>query len=176
MAVLFLVDASSSMRRRGRMIKVKVLLRHYLREAHRRRHRIALVSFRHDTCRVDVPFTPNTTRGERAVESLAVGGRTPLAEGLALGLRLLRRERYRDAETEPLLILLSDGRPNLTLRPGGDPFDEAIAMARRLRQNRTDTVFIDTEDDPMAMGIGYQLARAAGGTYELLESLISRLA
>lgn len=173
-AVLFLVDSSSSMRRAGRMSKVKALLRHYLREAHRRRHRIALATFRHDTCRMEVPFTSNTLRGERAAQALAVGGRTPLAEGMALALRALRRERYRDPELRTFLVLISDGRPNLTLRPGGDPSEEAIAVAGRIRQNGTALALIDPENDPMAMGVGYQVAHAAGGAYELLPAVIRK--
>ncbi|MBI4777089.1 MAG: VWA domain-containing protein [Deltaproteobacteria bacterium] len=169
--ILFVVDASSSMRGKGRMSHAKALLHAYLKESYLRRDRVGLVAFHHDRSRLALPLTPNMRRAEHVVEQLALGGKTPLAEGIALGLRALLQERYRNPETDTVMVLVSDGKPNLSLH-GGDPLEEALMVAERVAQNRTALVFIDTEDDPLAFGYGPQVARAAGGVYRTMASLM----
>jgi magnesium chelatase subunit D len=159
------------MRGQGRMTLAKGLLQAYLKESYLRRDRVGLVAFRHDRSRLVLPLTPNMRRAERVVAQLPVGGKTPLAEGMALGLRALLQERYRNPDTDTIMVLVSDGKPNLSLH-GGDPLDEALMVAERVAQNRTTLVFIDTEDDPLAFGYGPQVAQAAGGVYRTMASLI----
>jgi magnesium chelatase subunit D len=170
---MFVVDASSSMRRESRLGVVKTLLLAYVSEAHQRRERVALVTFRHDRSRLVCPFTVNVSRTERAIRGLELGGRTPLAEGLTLGWRALRQERCKDPDRELVMAILSDGRPNMTIT-GRHPFDEAVTTAERLRASGVTLAFIDGEDDPMASGCGYAVASAAGGIYEFLTSIIRR--
>lgn len=170
-AILFVVDASSSMRGKGRMALAKGLLQGYLKESRLRRDRVGLVVFHHDRSRLALPLTPNMRRAENVVAQLPVGGKTPLAEGMALGLRALLQERYRNPETDTVMVLVSDGKPNLSLY-GGDPLEEALIMAERVAQNQTALVFIDTDDDPLAFGYGPQVAQAAGGVYRTMAYLL----
>lgn len=169
-ALVFVVDASSSMRNRDRIQTAKGMLSRFLRESYIRRDRVGLVAFRHDLSSLVLPLTSNIFRAERAVEDLPVGGRTPLAEGMALGLRALLRERSRDPESVPVMIIVSDGKPNQSLY-GGDPLEEALSVAARVARNKTALVFIDTEDDPLAFGYGPDLARAGSGVYRTMTSL-----
>ena len=115
-------------------------------------------------------MTANEARAVRALEALEMGGRTPLAEGMALGLRALRQERLKVPETALVMVVLSDGRPNLTVA-GGHPFDEAVELARRAGRAGVALAFVDSEDDPMASGCGHAIATAAGGAYEFLSAL-----
>ena len=170
-AILFVVDASSSMRGQGRMAQAKGLLQAFLKESYVRRDRVGLVAFHHDRSRLVLPLTPNMRRAESVVAQLPVGGKTPLAEGMALGLRALLQERYRNPETDTVMVLVSDGKPNLSLH-GGDPLEEALMVGERVAQNRTTLVFVDTDDNPLAFGYGPQVARAAGGVYRTMTSLL----
>ncbi len=170
-SILFIVDASSSMRGRGRMAQAKGLLRAYFRESYLRRDRVGLLAFRHNRSKLILPLTGNVRRAEQALEELEVGGKTPLAEGMALGFRTLLQERYRNPDQETILVVVSDGKPNLSLY-GDDPLEEALSVARRIGRNRAALVFVDTEDDPLAFGYGPQVARAGEGIYRTMADLL----
>ena len=152
---------------------IKGLLRAYLKECYLRRDRVALVSFRHQQSRLILPFTGNISRAEKAVVRLGVGGKTPLAEGLRLGFRALTRERSQNPHTEPVMVLVSDGKPNLSFQDI-DPIDEALQVAAWLSRNGVTLVFIDTEDNPLAFGYGPAIARRARGVYRTLPDLLGK--
>lgn len=170
-AVVFVVDASSSMRVRDRISLVKGLLRGYLQECYLRRDRVALVSFRHQQSRLLLPFTGNIGRAIKTADLLPVGGKTPLAEGLRLAYRALVREGFQNPRAEPVIVLFSDGKPNLSFSDL-DPVDEAFQAATGLRRNGITLIVIDTEDNPLAFGCGPAIARKAGGTYRRMIDLL----
>ena len=133
-SVVFVVDASSSMGVQGRMSLVKGLLNAYLKESYLRRDRVALVAFRHQQSRLIQPFTGNLGRVRQSLRELPLGGKTPLAEGLRLGFRALTQERFKYPRSGQVLVLVSDGKPNLSFS-GLDPVDEALMTAAWLRRN-----------------------------------------
>ncbi len=170
-SVVFVVDASSSMGVQGRMSLVKGLLDAYLRECYLRRDRVALVAFRHQQSRLIQPFTGNLGRVRQSLRQLPMGGKTPLAEGLRLGFRALTQERFKYPRSGQVLVLVSDGKPNLSFS-GLDPVDEAFQTAAWLRRNGIAFIFIDTEPNPLAFGYGPDIARKAGGSYRTLADLL----
>ena len=172
-SVVFVVDASSSMGVHGRMSLVKGLLNAYLKESYLRRDRVALVAFRHQQSQLIQPFTGNLGRVRQSLRQLPLGGKTPLAEGLRLGFRALAQERFKYPRSGQVLVLVSDGKPNLSFS-GLDPVDEAFQTAAWLRRNGIAFVFIDTEPNPLAFGYGPSIARKAGGTYRTLVDLLKR--
>ena len=172
-SVVFVVDASSSMGVHGRMSLVKGLLNAYLKESYLRRDRVALVAFRHQQSRLIQPFTGNLGRVRQSLRQLPLGGKTPLAEGLRLGFRALAQERFKYPRSGQVLVLVSDGKPNLSFS-GLDPLDEALQTAAWLRRNGIAFVFIDTEPNPLAFGYGPAIARKAGGTYRTLVDLLKK--
>jgi magnesium chelatase subunit D len=171
-SLVFVVDASSSMGIHGRMSLVKSLLNAYLKECYLRRDRVALVAFRHQQSQLIQPFTGNLGRVRQSLRQLPLGGKTPLAEGLRLGFRALAQERFKYPRSRQVLVLVSDGKPNLSFS-GLDPLDEALQTAAWLRRNGIAFVFIDTEPNPLAFGYGPAIARKAGGTYRTLVDLLT---
>jgi magnesium chelatase subunit D len=172
-SIVFVVDASSSMGGQGRMSLVKGLLNAYLKECYLRRDRVALVAFRHQQSQVIQPFTGNLGQVQRSLRQLPVGGKTPLAEGLRLGFRALAQEHFKYPRSAQVLVLVSDGKPNLSFS-GLDPVDEAFYTAAWLGRNGITFVFIDTEPNPLAFGYGPAIARKAGGAYRTLVDLLKR--
>jgi magnesium chelatase subunit D len=170
-SIVFVVDASSSMGVQGRMSLVKGLLNAYLKESYLRRDRVALVAFRHQQSRLIQPFTGNLGQVRQSLRMLPLGGKTPLAEGLRLGFRALAQERFKYPRSGQVLVLVSDGKPNLSFS-GLDPVDEAFQTAAWLRRNGIAFVFIDTEPNPLAFGYGPTIARKAGGAYRTLVDLL----
>jgi len=93
-----------------------------------------------------------------------------MAHGLKLGKDTIRDYLRRDKEAIPLLALVSDGRANVNLN-GGDPVEEAKAVAREIRSAGVKSIGIDTERDFITFGLVKQICSEMGGKYLRLEEL-----
>jgi len=168
--VLFAVDASGSMGARDRMVATKGAILSLLLDAYQKRDQVGLVSFRgHDATEL-LPPTGSVERAQQSLAEMRTGGRTPLAAGLANAYAILMRYRQRERQTQPLLVVLTDGRANAGIGHG-DPVTEALLQAARLRDAGVPSLIVDTEQGVMQLGLAQRLADAAGGTYLRLEEL-----
>ena len=182
--IVFVVDASASMDAEQRMQATKGAVLSLLRDAYVRRDKVALVVFSGRTARVVLQPTSSVDLAEHRLQRLAVGGTTPLTHGIVAGLRLIRTERLRDVSVYPLLVLISDGRGNISLF-GEEPLVEAQRLAEQLAAENVHTLVIDSARDhsvraglprigthhrtPLFGGYGFNacldLAERAGGEY-----------
>ena len=156
--VIFVVDASGSMGSRGRMTASKGAVLSLLLDAYVKRDRVCLIGFRRDRAEVLVPVTSSVEVAQHGLAELPVGGRTPLSAGLIKACEVVRPLLLKDPGLRPLLILVTDGRGNVSLdgRPNSQATDEAIRVATKLGvDTRLSWVVIDTEDPR-----GIQLSRA----------------
>lgn len=154
--LLLVVDASGSMGAQARMAWAKGALLRLLEEG---LEEVGLIVFRGSEARLALPFTRDLEAARRALEHLPTGGRTPLAAALALALTHL------DGRTR--LVLVTDGRANVP-HQGGDPWDEALALARRIS---SPAVVLDVEGGPHPLGRARLLAQAMGAQYARLDDL-----
>src|SRR5262245_96363 len=168
--ILFAVDASGSMGARDRMVATKGAIMSLLLDAYQKRDQVGLVSFRgHDATEL-LPPTGSVERAQQCLAEMRTGGRTPLAAGLASAYAILMRYRQRERQTQPLLVVLTDGRANAGIGQS-DPVTEALRQAARLRDAGVPSLIVDTEQGVMQLGLAQRLADAAGGTYLRLEEL-----
>jgi magnesium chelatase subunit D len=147
--IVFVVDASASMDAEQRMQATKGAVLSLLRDAYVRRDKVALVVFSGRTARVALAPTNSVDLAESRLQRLTVGGTTPLTHGLVAGLKLVRTERLRDQNVYPLLVLISDGRGNISLF-GEEPLVEAQRVAEQLKQENVRTLIIDSARDTIA--------------------------
>ncbi len=164
LSLVMIVDSSASMRTNDRMALTKGVIDALLKDLYLRRDKLGIITFRHTGAEVLLPLTHNIRDAAATVEALPVGGRTPLASGLEMGLRLLRQEQRKNPETIPVMLLFSDGRPNVSCF-GADPVDETFHYAEEIKRHGIQAIFVDTEMDPMAMGCGYEIARRMDAVY-----------
>jgi magnesium chelatase subunit D len=143
--ILFVVDASRSMGARERMRQTKAAVLSLLVDAYQKRDRVGLITFGGPGARLVLAPTRSVRVAARCLADLPIGGLTPLAEGLALAGRVVASSRRREPGVAPLVVLLTDGRGNVPLRPGGDPEAEALAAARQLGQAGIAGLVVDTE-------------------------------
>jgi magnesium chelatase subunit D len=170
--ILFVVDASGSMGVQDQMRETKAAILSLLSKAYRNRDRIGLVVFHGTQANLVLPPTGSVDLGRRYLRKVPTGGKTPLAAGLALGLQTLKTERLKYPDQAFLLVIVSDGRANVAFN-GGDPLDDAIAVAKQFKKADVDTLFIDTEIDPCAFGYGWDLAKIMKAAYVPLGQLDS---
>lgn len=154
---LFVVDSSGSHAAQQRMRLVKGAVSGLLTRSFKREDEVAMIVFRGTSAQVILEPTQALSDAVAALEYLPTGGRTPLAAALR------QAENYLTPST--LLVLLSDGRANIAL-DGGDPWQEALLIARSMRCN---ALVVDTEVGEQRLGQCAELAKALGARYLSLE-------
>jgi magnesium chelatase subunit D len=153
--ILFAVDASGSMAARQRMRAVKGAVLSLLLDAYQRRDKVGLVTFRGTGAEVALPPTSSVEAAARRLTSLATGGRTPLAAGLAQSARVLATERLRDPRRRALLVIVTDGRAT-----SGSDADLARAAGQLTGPGLAGTacVVVDCESSAVRLGLSARLA------------------
>ena len=167
--ILFVVDASGSMAAQRRMEAVKGAVLALLTDAYQRRDEVAVISFRGESAALLLAPTRSVDRAEQGLRELPTGGRTPLPHALRLALQTLEQADANSAP--PLLVLLSDGKANVALGDGGDPWRETLALAELLAGRGVPALVLDTEGGYLRLGRAGQLAQALGAECLTLEQL-----
>jgi magnesium chelatase subunit D len=166
--ILFVVDASGSMAAQRRMEAVKGAVLALLTDVYQRRDQVAVIGFRGDKASVLLAPTRSVDLAEQGLRELPTGGRTPLPHALQLALQTLEQS---NGTAPPLLVLLSDGKGNVALQNGGDPWRETLALAEQLAARGTPALVLDTETGYVRLGRAAQLAQALGAQCMTLEEL-----
>lgn len=171
---LFVVDASGSMGAERRMESAKGAVLSLLSDSYIHRDRVGLVAFRGSGADLVLPMTHALDRAALSLAGIPTGGRTPLAAGLLKGMDVLLSEQRKDPDLVPLLVLISDCRPNAGL--GGSIREEVMRASALLGERGIRTVVIDTESSspsivPLSLGFGRTIAEHAGGRYYRISDL-----
>ena len=168
---ILVVDSSGSMAAYQRMAQVKGVLLGLLREVYRHRDGVAVIAFRGSQSELLLAPTRSPEAAQAFLEALPTGGRTPLAHALLRVDALLTLERRRRASWVPILILVTDGRPNRSLSRT-DPLQESLAICRRLASKNLSAVVVDTETGAIRLGLASQFASALSAAYVRLDQLL----
>jgi magnesium chelatase subunit D len=168
--VLFVVDASGSMGARQRMTEVKGAILSLLIDAYQKRDRVGLVVFRGSGAEVLLPPTSSVELARKYMQSLPVGGKTPLAHGLSKGFEVIKRELMINEHTIPRMILISDGKANVSMG-SGSPLEDAKEMASHIRDAGISSLVIDSEQNFISFGLAHALSDDLGARYLKLEDL-----
>ncbi|MDR3639090.1 MAG: VWA domain-containing protein [Isosphaeraceae bacterium] len=160
--VLFVVDASRSMGARRRMAETKAAVLSLLVHAYQKRDKVGLITFGGTSARLALPPTRSVRTAASHLNALPVGGATPLGHGLELAGRIIDATRKREPGVASWVVLLTDGRANVPLRPEGCAETESLGLARRLGQAGVLGLVIDTEAGPVRLGLAGRLAEAWG--------------
>jgi magnesium chelatase subunit D len=101
----------------NRIARAKSTILKLLRKSYLNRDSVAIVSFHGTTANVDLPPSRSILRARRVLDSLRMGGSTPLGLGLVTTIELLELVGNKFGET--VVLLFTDGRSNVPLRRGG---------------------------------------------------------
>ncbi|MBI5303416.1 MAG: VWA domain-containing protein [Chloroflexi bacterium] len=168
--ILFVVDASWSMAAAERMIATKGAIMSLLIDAYQKRDRVGLVVFQKEDARLVLPPTSSVDLAEKALKDIPVGGKTPLSAGLLLAHQVLVRERAKDREVMPLMIIVTDGAGNVSMTDL-PPQEEAHRVATMLKKADLRSVVINTEHEAFDRGLAATLADDLGGPCYTLKQL-----
>ncbi|HEX4215668.1 MAG TPA: VWA domain-containing protein, partial [Candidatus Dormibacteraeota bacterium] len=158
--IVFMVDASASMDAEQRMAATKGAILSLLQDAYVRRDRVAVVVFKNRSAEVVLQPTSSVQLAQRRLERLSVGGTTPLTHGLMAGYKIVKGELTRDPSVRPLLVLISDGRGNISMFKE-EPLVEAQRVAALIASEHIDSLVIDSARDFSHLPAVQHLARVA---------------
>jgi magnesium chelatase subunit D len=113
---IFAIDASGSMGA-NRIARAKSTILKLLRKSYLNRDSVAIVSFHGMTANLDLPPSRSILRARRVLDSLRMGGSTPLGAGLVTTIELIQLVGDKFGET--VVLLFTDGRSNVPLRRNG---------------------------------------------------------
>lgn len=173
--IVFVVDASGSMGAGKRMVETKGAVLSLLLDAYQKRDKVGLVAFRGERASVLLPPTSSVDLAYKLLQELPTGGKTPLVHGLCLGHELVMRQLRRDPASFPVLVLISDGKANVSLA-GGKPLAESRAAARAIGEEpRIRSLVVDVEKAGLIrFGLAEGLAADMGAQYFRIEDLRAR--
>jgi magnesium chelatase subunit D len=137
-----------------------------LLDAYQKRDKVAMISFSKGEARLNLPPTSSIETAARLLSEMPVGGRTPLSSALVKTGEVLRGHLVRDPTSRPIVLLLTDGRSNVSLG-GGKPMDESLLLAQKLaRDERVQFILVDTEDQSLVrLGLAVKIAGALDARY-----------
>ena len=162
---LFVVDASGSMGARERMKTVKGVIFKILLDAYQKRDRVGMVAFRKNQAEVLLPVTRSVDFAQKKLATMPTGGKTPLAKGLLKSEDVLDMLYRQDANQDPVMILITDGRATSSLNKGTNPVTDALEEAKRIGRRNIPVAVIDTESGFIKLGLAKKLAKAMGASY-----------
>ncbi|MDO9631277.1 MAG: VWA domain-containing protein, partial [Humidesulfovibrio sp.] len=173
--IIFVVDASGSMGAGQRMVETKGAVLSLLLDAYQKRDKVGLVAFRGQGASVLLPPTSSVDLAYKLLEELPTGGKTPLVHGLSLGHELLQRQLRRDPASFPVLVVISDGKVNVSLADG-KPLAEARLAAQAISEDpRIRSLVVDVEKAGLVrFGLAQDLAADLGAQYFRIEDLKAR--
>jgi magnesium chelatase subunit D len=167
------IDTSGSMAL-NRINQAKGALSSLLRQAHVNGDRVAFVTFRGTNAEVLLPPSRSMVRARRVLDSLKIGGGTPLSAGLACALEVARRSSTRREEGQMVLLLFTDGQANVSLNGNGgsDRFTrrrlievELSRLGNALQRAGVFKIVVDTQNGFAASGEASALAEKLGAQY-----------
>jgi magnesium chelatase subunit D len=170
------IDTSGSMAR-NRISQAKGAALKLLRQSYIKRDRVAIVGFRGTRAEVLLPPSKSMLRASRVLDSLAVGGGTPLSAGLRCSLEVAKRVKSEGAEI--VLLLFTDARANVAVSTNGNGSRmqrqaiierEIAGLGLELRRVGVRTIVVDTQNEFIASHNARLLAEQLGGTYQRLRN------
>ena len=161
--LILALDASGSAALQ-RLAEAKGAVELLLQQSYARRDSVCIVAFRGAQAQLLLPMTRSLVRAKRAMTGLPGGGGTPLA--LALKMACEQAQQVHRQGVTPLLVVLSDGRANISLAGVGGRAQaqaDAVQWATQWRLTGHRSMWIDTSVKPDAQV--QNMASTMGGHY-----------
>jgi magnesium chelatase subunit D len=158
-----------------RMTAAKGAVLSLLLDAYQKRDRVALIAFKGQTAELILPPTDSVELAKKRLEILPTGGKTPLSQGLMCAFELIEKEERKKDHNRILLVLISDGRGNVSMSNNKNAFDESLTICEEITNRKVQSLVIDIETGFVRMGKMKLLADKLKAKYYSTDNLQSDL-
>ena len=169
--IIFVVDCSGSMGVAQRMRETKAAIISLLIDAYQKRDKVALITFKQNSAELILPPTSSVELAKKRLEIIPTGGKSPLAHGLMVAEQCIGSELKKQKDCKPLLILISDGRANVSINKNMNPIEEVEMFAGQIRMKQIESIVIDTENGFVRLEKLVKIADKMGAKYMRIEDL-----
>ena len=94
-----------------------------------------------------------------------------MAHGLMVAEQCIGSELKKQKDCKPLLILISDGRANVSINKNMNPIEEVEMFAGQIRMKQIESIVIDTENGFVRLEKLVKIADKMGAKYMRIEDL-----
>lgn len=160
---IFALDASGSAALQ-RLAEAKGAVELLLQQSYARRDSVCVIAFRAARAEVLLAPTRSLVRAKRALAGLPGGGGTPLASGVQAAL--VQARALQRAGSTPVLVMLSDGRANVSASGVGGRAQaqaDALTWAGQWHSSGFAALWLDTSPQPEPLA--QTLAQRMGAQY-----------
>ena len=170
---IFVVDSSGSMGAVKRMTEAKGAALSLLKDAYVKRDKVCMVTFSGDEASVVLPPTRSVERGYKLLENIKTGGRTPLNSGIEKGLRIIQNELRQNPQIMPLLILITDGKGNVSIDKEKKTNLELSELGEKINKIKCiESIVIDIENSSlMSFNLAKKLSDLINAKYYKLDEI-----
>ncbi|MDI6794327.1 MAG: hypothetical protein QME81_15930 [bacterium] len=88
-----------------------------------------------------------------------------------LGLEIIQKELRKNERLTTLMVLVTDGKANVSIQKEARPFEEAREIAAKIKSAGVKSIVIDTETGFVRLGRLQELSQGLGGRYYSLEDI-----
>jgi magnesium chelatase subunit D len=179
---IFAIDTSGSMALH-RIKQARIVILNLLKQSYIRRDQVAIVGFRGESAEVYLPVSRSILRARRVLDSLRVGGGTPLTAGLACALKLAKDTRRKMGEIS--VLLFTDGNANVALsspvsndrRTRQAAIDkELLQLGMAFRNEQVSLTVVETRNSYVRGGEAAAIAKRLGAKYSLIPIVVGAAA
>jgi len=170
--IILVVDASGSMAALRRMEAAKGAALALLQDAYVHRDRVAFIAFRGNSSQLLLPPTNNIDLAVEALSKLPTGGKTPLSSGMFKALEIIELEKLKGNHLRPLIVLITDGKANVSLR--GNIKDEIVEIGHKIKELGALTIVIDISYNDFAPSYIQDVVRATEAKHYKLRNLTAQ--
>ncbi|MDR2623186.1 MAG: VWA domain-containing protein [Methanobrevibacter sp.] len=176
-SIAVVMDMSGSMMSDEKINKIKGILYKIIKNINKNKDKLSVVGFKGKESEIIIPNTKRPSSFLDKLEQIKVGGTTPMATGLKKGYEILKKENKK-GEFIPMLILLSDGMPNVGIKNSevktltGSPIKDVLAIGKQLADEKIYTIIINFEKKiKQGRNVSLELAIISNGRYYDLENV-----
>jgi len=156
---VFILDSSGSMAALRRIELAKGILWNLAQKAYINKDFVSLIVFRQYEAKVVVEPTRNYGRVLEAIEKSPTGGKTPLSHALLEAYRLIAREKAKHKNLMVSLVIVTDCKANVPLKPNGSIPEEVAILGEKIRKLGVNAILFDTRF-PYERNIAIEIMRA----------------
>ncbi|KZX15733.1 ATP-binding protein [Methanobrevibacter filiformis] len=167
--IALVIDLSGSMVSEEKVNKIKSIINLIIKNVNKHKDKLVVIGFKGKDSEIIIPNTKRPLSFSHKLDEITVGGTTPTASGLYKGLEILKREMV-NKEYVPILMLLSDGMPNVGLK--NHPVRDVLDIGHEIKKNNIYTIIIDFDKKHKhGRNINMELAITTNGRYYDLEGI-----